>query len=144
MTESCSKNYCQDGLQVSFATESQEFDFGPGGLYGYYELKPNQINDRDFFIKPSANGQLALWSMWWDGVDSWRIGSAAVAGDASGGFGYYSFTDAFCPHQFSEGEWRLIDLNNGAMQRAGNHLVINCNCIFICTKKHILNFILKE
>ena len=133
MTESCAKNYCQDGLQVSFATESQEYFTVP--IYGHYELQPNNVNGRPYFKNPTVG-----YSMWWDGTGhSWYIGIDAEAGQ-SFGFGYYNI-DVFCPNQFSEGDWMLW--NGDVWFRAGNVLVVTCNCIFICTKKDILNFLLK-
>lgn len=40
-------NYCQDGLQVNFATETQQYIYVP--IYGHYELQPNDVNGRPYF-----------------------------------------------------------------------------------------------
>ena len=47
MPESCAMNYCQDGLQVYFATETQQYTNAP--IYGHYELQPNDANGRPYF-----------------------------------------------------------------------------------------------
>ena len=97
-------------------------------------LQPNNINGKPYFKNPTVG-----YSMWWDGVRSWYIGIDTTAGQTYG-FGYYN-KDVFCPNQFSEGDWMLW--NGDVWFRAGNVLVVTCNCIFICTKKDILNFLLK-
>ena len=115
-------NYCQDGLQVFFATETQQYTYTQ--IYGHYELHPNDINGKPYFESIQYGG------IWWDGYANWWIGNDDYKGQAYG-IGYY-ITDAFCPHQFSEGTWWLWDVS--AWYQADNDLVINCNCIFIPKK----------
>ena len=129
-------NYCQDGLQVFFATETQQYIYQP--IYGHYELQKIDVNGRPYFKSSKYIG------IWWDGDGSWYIGEDTDDNDAgqSFGYGYYRYTDAFCPHQFSEGNWWLW--NGNVFYQAGNDLGINCNCIFICTKKIYFEFHIKR
>ena len=91
-------NYCQDGLQVYFATEIQQYTYKP--IYGHYELQPNDVNGRPYF-KMSSHG------LWWNGLSHWVIGLDSQKGQTLG-LAFYE-TDVFCPHQLSELNWLLFD-----------------------------------
>ena len=126
MTDSCVKNYCQDGLHVYFATETQDYTYA--NIYGYYELQPNDVNGRPYFQKPINYG--FYYGLWWDGIGSWFIGIDVQKGKSIG-LAWYD-KDVFCPHQLYELNWRIWDGSNWSP--AGNDLGINCKCIFIQTK----------
>ena len=79
MTESCTMNYCQDGLQVYFATETQQYTYTP--IYGHYELQPNDVNGRPYF-------KMSTFGFWYDGLGNWWISANVVVGQ-SFGFAYY-------------------------------------------------------
>ena len=66
-------NYCQDGLQVYFATETQQYTFRP--IYGHYELHSNEVNGRPYFQKGS-------YVIWWDGTKNWWISHNKNVGQA--------------------------------------------------------------
>ena len=120
MTESCAMNYCQDGLQVYFATETQEY-FGLD-IYGHYELQANNVNSRPYF-------KMGWLGLWWDGVSVWWIGPVDYIGQPVG-YAYYD-KDVFCPSQLSDWNWVLF---NGDIEYfANNDLGIDCKCIFIQT-----------
>ena len=123
MTESCAINYCQDGLQVYFATETQQYTYEP--IYGHYELQPNEVNGRPYFKMGSLG-------FWWDGSDQWWIGGDNFKGQSFGG-AYYD-KDVFCPHQLSEWEWSLFDGTDWYSDTDGSDLGITCKCIFIQNK----------
>ena len=106
-------NYCQDGLQVYFATETQPYTYGP--IYGHYELQPYDVNGRPYF-------KMGPYGLWYDGLGYWWIGYDSMKGQSIG-FAYYE-KDVFCPHQLSELEWLLWDGNN--LSPAGNDLGITC------------------
>ena len=107
-------NYCQDGLQVYFATETlQNTYFAPN--YGHYDLQPNDVNGRPYF-------KMGPYGLWYDGLGYWWIGYDSMKGQSIG-FAYYE-KDVFCPHQLSELEWLLWDGNN--LSPAGNDLGITC------------------
>ena len=118
-------NYCQDGLQVYFATETQQYDneHNPHNLYGHYQLQPYDVSDRPYF-------QMGYYGLWWDGISYWFIGDDIAKGQTYG-VAYYE-KDAFCPHDISDWNWNIID--GGYWEYAGNDLVITCKCIFIQTK----------
>ena len=115
-------NYCQDGLQVYFATETQQYTYEP--IYGHYELQLNDVNGRPYFKMGSLG-------FWYDGLGFWWIGSDSKKGQ-SFGFARY-LKDVFCPHQVSELKWVLFDGYNWYADLYGNDLVITCKCIFIQT-----------
>ena len=115
MTESCALNYCQDGLQVYFATETQQYDYAP--IYGHYELQPNDVNGRPYF-------KMGYLGLWWDGIQFWWIGYDSHKGQSIG-FAYYE-KDVFCPNQLSERNWGLWDGTD--MKISGNKLGISCKC----------------
>ena len=121
LTESCAMNYCQDGLQVYFVTEIQQYTYAP--IYGHYELQPNDVNGRPYF-------KMGSFGLWWDAIRIWwLIGYDSKKGQSIG-FAFYD-KDVFCPHQLSEWDWVLFDWYWSA---AGNDLGITCKCIFIQTK----------
>ena len=128
LTESCALKYCQDGLEVYYSTETQHYTYLQ--IYGHYELQPNDINGKLFFLNEKDVG------LWWDGVSFWWIGSENSKGEAVG-VGYI-MTDVFCPYQLPEWDWTLWD--GSVWFPAGNQLGINCNNFFI-PKKYSLNFI---
>ena len=121
LTETCEMNYCQDGLQVYFATETQQYTNGQ--IYGHYELQSNTVNGRPYF-KMGSNG------FWWDGIQFWWIGDDIDKGQSIG-FAVYN-KDVFCPHQLSEWDWALSE--GTGWYSAGNDLGITCKCIFIQNK----------
>ena len=112
-------NYCQDGLQVYFATETQQYTYA--SIYGHYELQPNAVNGRPYF-------KMGSYGFWWDGISLWWIGTNI---GQSYGIAYYD-KDVFCPHQLSEWEWWLFDGSN--IYYAGNDLGITCKYISIQNK----------
>ena len=77
-------NYCQDGLQVYFATETQQYTYVP--IYGHYELQPNDVNGRPYFRKD-------YFGFYWNGINQWWIGLDSNNGQ-SAGYAYY-FKDLF-------------------------------------------------
>ena len=83
MTESCALNYCQDGLQVYFATETQQYTSN-GPIYGHYELQPNAVNGRPYF-------KMGSFGFWWDGIQFWWIGYDPDSNNVGQSFGvaYY-------------------------------------------------------
>ena len=114
-------NYCQDGLQVYFATETQQYTYGT--IYGRYELQPNEVNGRPYF-------KMGVIGIWWDGIGYWWIGVDMWKGQTIG-YAYY-VKDVFCPHQLSEWDWLLLD--GTSWYSAGNKLGITCKYIFIQNK----------
>ena len=120
LTETCALNYCQDGLQVYFATETQQSMDNLWTINGHYELQPNEVNGRSYFKTGS-------YGFWWDQKAYWWIGEDRYKGQSIG-FAYYD-KDVFCPHQLSEWEWGLFDGTN--WYSAGNDLRITCKYIFI-------------
>ena len=114
MTESCALNYCQDGLQVYFATETQQNTFA-ATIYGHYKLQPNDVKGRPYF-------KMGPYGFWYDGLSDWLIGDDGFKGQ-SYGFAYYE-KDVFCPHQLSELNWRLYDGTDWFS--VGKHLGVTC------------------
>ena len=109
-------NFCQDGLQVYFATETQQYTFQP--IYGHYELQPNYVNGRPYF-------KMGDYGLWYDGLGYWWISTNDGVGQ-SFGFAYYE-KDVFCPHQLSELNWILWDGGAvGTWYDAENDLGITC------------------
>ena len=121
LIESCAINYCQDGLQVYFTTETQQYTNTP--IYGHYELQPNDVNGRPYF-------KMGSFGFWYDGVSHWWIGFDSMKGQFKG-FAFYA-KDVYCPHQFSELKWELHDSYN--WYSGGSDLVVTCKCIFIQNK----------
>ena len=112
-------NYCQDGLQVYFATETQQYTYEP--IYGHYELQPNDVNGRPYF-------KMGSFGLWWDAIRIWwLIGYDSKKGQSMG-FAYYT-KDVFCPHQLTEWNWKL--LYDGNWISAGKDLGISCKYIFV-------------
>ena len=117
-------NYCQDGLQVYFATETQQYTTVP--IYGHYELQPNDVNGRPYF-------KMGSFGFWYDGLGYWWIGFdpvSSIAGN-SNGVAYYYEKDVFCPHQLSEMNWAISNGTDWYIDSDGSDLVITCKCIFI-------------
>ena len=108
-------NYCQDGLLVYSALETQLYTYAP--IYGYYELQPNDVNGRPYFKMGSAG-------FWWDGFSSWWIGLDIQKGQSKG-FAHYD-KDVYCPHQLSDYDWWLLDGKN--WYAAEKEFVISCKC----------------
>ena len=71
---------------------------------------------------------MGSFGFWWDGIDTWWIGTNI---GQSYGIAYYE-KDVFCPHQLSEWDWGLFG-DNG-WYTAGNDLGIACKWIFIQNK----------
>ena len=111
-------NYCQDGLQVNFATETQQYTYAP--IYGHYELQPNDVNGRPYF-------KMGSYGFWYDGLGLWWIGNDIDKGK-SYGYAYYE-KDVFCPHQMSGLNWWTFD-DMGYLYAAGNKIVITCKYNF--------------
>ena len=118
LTESCAMNYCQDGLQVYFATETQTYY----SIYGHYELQPNDVNGRPYF-------KMGPFGFWYDGLGNWWIGLDSEKGQ-SFGVAFYK-KDVFCPHQLSEMNWGISNGTDWYIDSDGSDLVITCKCIFI-------------
>ena len=116
--ESCTLNYCQDGIIVYYGTETQQYTFAP--LYGRYELQPGYVNGRPYF-------KMGVMYIWWDGVELWCIGYDSYVGQSLGHALYLK--DAFCPHQLSELNWYLFD--GHTVNPAGNYLGITCKHFLI-------------
>ena len=113
-------NYCQDGLQVYFATETQQYTYVD--IYGHYELQPNEVNGKPYF-KSSSFG------IWW-ASKYWIISDIIYVGQELG----YAFfgKDVYCPNQLSElGEWLIWDGNT--WYYSANDIVITCEYIFVQT-----------
>ena len=114
-------NYCQDGLQVYFATETQKYTYA--NIYGHYELQPNDVNGRPYF-------KMGYFGFWYDGLGYWWFG---VNGEKGQSYGFaYNNKDVFCPHQLSEWNWGL--LNGIDWYSAGKDLGITCKFITIQNK----------
>ena len=112
----CATIYCQDGIQVFYGTETQNYNFAQ--LYGHYELQPDNVNDRPYF-------KMDPFGIWWDAFDSWVIGSDVNKGSENG-FGHYR-KDAYCPHQLDPWGWELWHGDNGHwLHHAGKDLGISC------------------
>ena len=116
----CSKSYCQDGIQVFFGTEFQQYNYG---LYGHYDLQSDYVNDRPYFRMYDKG-------IWWDKIDSWWIGHYSQAGQSSG-YAYYS-KDAFCPHQLNEWKWKGYNSDHNWID-AGKHLGVTCKYCDCCS-----------
>ena len=114
--------YCQNGILAYFDTETQPTNVNPYGHLGHYELQPNDVNGRPYFIL-GDNG------LWWDGSRSWWFGPTYSPGHAFGSA--YVKQDVFCPHQLSGPIWQVY--KNGDWSNAGNNLLITCKFSF--TKK---------
>ena len=100
-------NYCQDGLQVYYATATRRS--------GHYELQPNDVNGRPYF-------KMGSYGLWYDGLGHWWISHNSIVGQSLG-YAYYK-KDVFCPHQLSELNWVLSD--GTGWSYAGNDLTITC------------------
>ena len=123
-------NYCQDGLKVYFATETQQYTANQ--IYGHYELQPNDVNGRPYF-------KMGSFGFWYNGLGLWWIGDDFKKGQSIG-FGFYE-KDVFCPHQLSELSWPLWDGTDWSF--AENDLVVTCKCFFI-QKQQSHNFMLEK
>ena len=110
-------NDCQDGVQVYFATETQQYTYFP--IYGQYDLQSSDINGRPYF-------KFGIFGLWWDGVSKWWIGLDSFKGQSIG-YAYYE-QDIFCPSQLSETEWKLYDGHGWIL--ANNDLDVTCRCNF--------------
>ena len=111
-------NYCQDGIEAYYGTETQQYTYGP--IYGHYELQPGDVKGRPYFKK-------GIYGLWWDGIVDWWIGLDSDKGQSIG-VAHYS-KDAFCPHQLTEWNWFLLygfDFVN-----AEKDLHVNCKYIFV-------------
>ena len=106
-------NYCRDGVHIYFATETQQFIYN---IYGYYELQPNNVNEKPYFKSD-------YYGLWW-GIDEWWIGDASKVGQTYG-MAYYG-KDVFCPHMISGQDFMLLGDGEIAWYTAGNDLQINC------------------
>ena len=118
LTESCKMNDCKDGLQVYFATETQQYKYF--SIYGHYELQSSNINGRPYF-------KYGIFGLWWNGIGMWWIGYDSDKGQSIG-CAYYE-QDIFCPSQLSETEWKLYD-GHGGWILANNDLDVTCKCNF--------------
>ena len=127
--------YCPDGLQVYYATETQQYNYAQ--IYGHYELQPIDVNGRPYFKKASYfelienNVEIIeSYGFWYDGLGYWWIGFDSEKGQSIGAASYVK--DVFCPHQLSDFNWLLLDGND--WYTAGDGLGIKCKCIFIQNK----------
>ena len=115
-------NYCQDGLQIYFATETQQYTSEP--IYGYYELQPNEVNGKPYFKSTHLTSTSSSFGIWWGlGSKYWIIGDIIYVGQDLG----YAFfeKDVYCPNQLSEwGEWLIWDGHN--WYYSANDIVITC------------------
>ena len=132
MTETCTMNYCQDGIWVYFPTEVQWYNEeanNGNNIYGYYELQPNYVNDRPYF-------KMGVFGLWWNGFYQWWIGRDIDKGKSLGWA--YVNKDVFCPHQLSDLEWRLYNSKKNEWYTYNGFgfrdLFITCKCIFIQTE----------
>ena len=111
-------NYCQDGIEVYYGTETQQYTHAP--IYGHYELQLGDVNSRPYFKK-------GIYGLWWDGIEDWWIGDDEYKGQSYGLA--YNTKDVFCPHQLTEWNWRLFDGYD--WYDAGKDLGISCKYIFV-------------
>ena len=112
-------NYCQDGIEVYYGTETQQYTYEP--IYGHYELQPFDVNGRPYFKKGTKG-------LWWDGIMDWWIGDDIDKGQSIG-YAYYT-KDVFCPHHLTEWNWSLY-YGYHNWKDAGKDLGINCKYIFV-------------
>ena len=117
LIESCTLNYCQDGILVYFGTETQQYGVS---IYGHYELQPGEVNGRPYF-------KMGSMGLWWDGIEDWWIGFDSKKGQSIG-YAYYT-KDVFCPHQLTEWNWVLYYGTD--WKTAGKDLGISCKYIFV-------------
>ena len=84
LTESCIINYCQDGLNVYFATETHDYPLEK--IYGHYALQSFYINGRPYFKKSVLGGYGGDggYGVWWNGLDLWHIGYDLDKGQSYG------------------------------------------------------------
>ena len=80
-------NYCQDGIQVYYKTETKEY---PMPIYGHYKLDPSDVNGRQYFYN-----EVEDYGIWWSN-GYWLVGDNNAKGQAFGS-AYYA-TDIFCPY----------------------------------------------
>ena len=78
-------NYCQDGIQVYYKTETKEY---PMPIYGHYKLDPSDVNGRQYFYN-----EVEDYGIWWSN-GYWFVGRNALKGQPTGD-AYYA-TDIFC------------------------------------------------
>ena len=125
MIESCELNYCQDGIQVYFTAETQQYHSIP---YGHYELQPNAVNGRSYF-------KMGSYGFWWDGMSKWWIGPDSYKGQSRGN-AYYE-KDVYCPYKL-EWDWVICDGSvwTCVYTSAGDHFGITCKCIFLKFSKY--------
>ena len=110
-------NYCQDGLQVYFGTETlQYYD---EDIFGHYQLQTYDVNGRPWFKK-------ADYGLWAVGTN-WFIGPVSDIGQPFGVANNQK--DVFCPHQLSDWDWRLS--YGGTWVQAGPMLGITCEWFYI-------------
>ena len=113
LIESCALNYCQDGIQVYFGTETQQYTYVP--IYGHYELQPGVVNGRPYF-------KMGIYGLWFSGIEHWWIGRDRDKGQS---YGYANYIkDVFCPHQLMQGLWKLF--NGKSFYKAGEDLYLTC------------------
>ena len=117
-------NICQDGLQVYFATETQQYYYVQ--IYGHYELQTYNVNSRPYFKK----GKFGIWSA----GTQWFIGLDFMKGQ-SGGYAFVQ-SDVFCPNLIPEWEWSVYD--GTYTYQAMKDIGITCKCIF--TKNTYIKF----
>ena len=113
LIESCVFNYCQDGIEAYYGTETQQYTYT--SIYGHYDLQLGNVNGRPYFKKGN-------YGLWWNGVEDWWIGYDSKKGQSIG-FAYYT-KDVFCPHQLTDRNWRLYDGSD--WKAAGKDLGISC------------------
>ena len=119
LVESCELNHCQDGIEVFFATETQQY-YTSISLYGHYELQPSTVNGKPFFKTDS-------YGFWWDGIEYWVVGHLDVLGQSIG-YAFYQ-KDVYCPSMLSEFHWIIWD--GSSFLQAGNHFGVTCNASLV-------------
>ena len=136
--DSCVMKHCQDGIEVYYASETQEYTYAIEHLYGYYEYH-SESNGKPYFKQNDIkycfddNGYCGNGIYWSGGY--WLMGKVDYVG-ATLGMAYYS-SPSSCPRDFklSSRGWRVYEATGWRLAHKDLH--INCKYIDTnCLKNH--------
>ena len=109
--------YCQDGIDVYYDTDEQEYTWWYD-IYGHYEIQPDDVNGRPYF--KSVRWSYGIW--WVNG--QWTFSTLNDIGTISG-FAFSNYQLSNCPYQLENQEVWSVEEASG-WETANKDLLIRC------------------
>ena len=92
-------------------------EYSYSSIYGFYEKQDDLINGRTWYKNDGR-------SIWWDGIDDWKLGKTIVKGSMKG-YAYLE-NNGTCPTNISNPKWKINIGPDQPWLDAGDSFKIRC------------------